>query len=157
MNRIKDVALIALAALTVASGTAVSGECGHKRGRAVITYLGNDAERGRDWNYVYGKYSIRNGTSKPLTFPAYTASSAPVVLHPSIATLEHQSDRRWIDAIAIIEHVNSADGAVEIAPGEERVFLASQAQRGAGPYRLRLLDRSGCRVTSQPFSFETSQ
>ncbi|MEH6416076.1 hypothetical protein [Pseudomonas sp. CGJS7] len=157
MNRIKDVALIALAALTVASGTAVSGECGHQRGRAVIAYLGNDAERERDWNYVYGKYSIRNNTSKPLAFPAYTAGAGPVVLHPSIATLQRQSERRWIDAVAIIEHVDPADGVVEIAPGEERVLLASQAQRGAGPYRLRLLDRSGCRVISQPFSFETSQ
>ncbi|WP_123648721.1 hypothetical protein [Lysobacter enzymogenes] len=157
MNRFRSVALIAFMALAVVSGPAISGECGKKESRVAVAYLGNDAERDREWGFVYGKYSVRNDTTNTILFPAYKSSADPAVLHPSAATVEKQSGNGWRDAVSIIEHVNPADGVVEIPAGEERVVLALGAQRETGPYRLKLVTRAGCWVKSQPFSFAPIQ
>lgn len=140
-------------AFSLLPGTLLAAECGGHSGKVEVSYIGNDAERDKDWGTVYGKYVLRNGTNKQLEFNAYKGEAKPVILHPFAVEIEHMEGRRWQDAVAVLDHPEPPNEVVQVRPGDELTFLAGSMPDPDQPFRVKVWARNRCWATSEPFHF----
>lgn len=149
-------AVTVISALSLLPGASFAGECGGHSGRVEVSYVGNDADRDKDWGTVYGKYVLRNGTTKPLELNAYKGNEKPVILHPFSVRIELKEGRRWQDAVAVLDHPEPPNDVVRIPPGEELTFLAGSVNDPSQPFRVKVWTRNKCWAVSGPFHFATT-
>ncbi|WP_408951540.1 hypothetical protein [Lysobacter sp. Hz 25] len=154
MNHFKSIAVSVVIVFASGSVTAAAKECGGGLRKAVrIEYLGNDAERAKDWHYIYGKYVLKNNSAKTLSFDSYKDSVAPVVLYPMGFKVERSSDSGWSEDVRALDHPRAPDATVSVPPGGELLFLGQSRRSEPVLYRIKIREKRGCWLTSDAFHF----
>ena len=146
-------ALLLPVALTIPAISHANGDCDKAIEGVQITHHGADAERARDWGYVYGKYALKNGSKKTLRFWTYKGEKEPVVLYPLDFTVEKQAYDGWTYDVTAIDHPEPASAVVTVPPGDRLTFLGQSRPVGPETYRVKIRQARGCWIPSEPFKF----
>ncbi|WP_408952103.1 hypothetical protein [Lysobacter sp. Hz 25] len=147
------VMLLLPVALTVPATSHANGDCDKVIEGVQITHRGADAERARDWGYVYGKYLLINNSKKILRFWTYKGEKEPMVFYPLNFTIEKLAFDGWSDDVTVIDHPEPASAIVTIPPGDRLTFLGQSRPVGRETYRVKIRQARGCWIPSEPFQF----
>ncbi|WP_144436563.1 hypothetical protein [Lysobacter antibioticus] len=138
-------------ALVIPTTSHANGDCDKPIDGVQIIYSGVDADRARDWGYVYGKYVLINGSKKTLRFATYKGEREPVKLYPLVFTIEKQTVDGWSDDVTVIDHPEAATATVTVPPGDRLTFLGQSRPAGPDTYRAKIRQMRGCWLPSEPF------
>ncbi|WP_223619017.1 hypothetical protein [Lysobacter sp. ESA13C] len=138
-------------ALVIPATSSANGDCDKPIEGVQITFSGVDAERARDWGYVYGKYVLINHSKKTLRFATYKGEKQPIKLYPLDFTIEKQTVDGWSDDVTVIDHPEPATATVTVPPGDQLTFLGQSRPAGPETYRAKIRQMRGCWLPSEPF------